>query len=291
MEMPGYCTPKVGLMKYKKNNLNNQNNTPINSIKRRKSFIPINIFKSFKNNNDNSNKETKSIIKSSKKNISKETNPEEQVNKNKITKKIKSVSFANYIDNIYSNESHLNKKLINNKIKKNYISNKTLYNSQNKRISAINSHSGFSQFNLEKNMDNLNITGNRDGFTINSNYKSPINRTICEKIDNLLHKDKLTKNEKEIVFNYFKICKDFENTPKHKRKNINKNTKSPILKKRQKKNNNSNSKEKNKLIGDEKTEKEINENQKINNIKYHKLKDNRTKINFFKAFLCCLETN
>ena len=52
-------------------------------------------------------------------------------------------------------------------------------------------------------MDNLNITGNRDGFTINSNYKSPINRTIFEKIDNLLHKDKLTKNEKEIVFNYF----------------------------------------------------------------------------------------
>jgi hypothetical protein len=93
------------------------------------------------------------------------------------------------------------------------------------------------------------------------------------------------------VFNYFKICKDFENTPKHKRKNINKNTKSPILKKRQKKNNNSNSKEKNKLIGDEKTEKEINENQKINKLKYHKLKDNRTKINFFKAFLCCLETN
>ena len=30
MEMPGYFTPKGGLMKYKKNLLNNHNNTPIN---------------------------------------------------------------------------------------------------------------------------------------------------------------------------------------------------------------------------------------------------------------------
>ena len=291
MEIQGNCTPKRGLMNYKQYNLNVRNDTPIHSIKRRKSFIPVNLFKSFKNNNDNSNKETKSKIKSSKRNISKEINPEEQVNKNKISKKIKSVSFANYIDNIYSNESHLNKKMINNKIKKNYISNKTLFSSQNKRISTINSYLDLSQFNIEKNVDNLNITSNKDGFTINSNYKSPINRKICEKIDNLLHKEKLTKNEKEIVFNYFKISRDFENSSKHKKKNINNNTKSPKLKKRQKKNMNSNFKEKNKSIGDEKTEKAINENEEINNIKFHEIKGKRTKINFFKAFLCCLETN
>ena len=56
-------------------------------------------------------------------------------------------------------------------------------------------------------------------WTINSNYKaSLINKKTCEKIDNLIHKKELTKNEKEIILNYFTNTKDMDISPKNKKK-------------------------------------------------------------------------
>ena len=110
------------------------------------------------------------------------------------------------------NESHLNKNFIaksprkqNDKIERNYISNNTLYNTPSRRMSAINSHFDLSRFNNGKNTNNFNINTNKDGLTINSNYKSSvINKKLCEKINNLLHKKNLTKNEKELILNFLK---------------------------------------------------------------------------------------
>ena len=41
---------------------------------------------------------------------------------------------------------------------------------------------------------------------------------MCEKIDNLIHKKELTKNEKEIILNYFTNTKDMDISPKNKKK-------------------------------------------------------------------------
>ena len=141
MEISGYHTPKRSLRKTNRNALNMHNNSPIKSIKRRKSFIPFSIFKSFQNNYENLYKELKSIKKSSKINFSGVIILEEQENKVKIRNNIKSDSFSNLINNIYTNETHFNKNIIsgsprilNDKIKRNYKSNKTLNNAQSKRM-------------------------------------------------------------------------------------------------------------------------------------------------------------
>ena len=171
MEISRYHTPKASPRKANKKLLNNQNKSPINLIKRRKSFIPFSIFKSCHNNYENSFKGSKSIKKSSKINFSGVAIPEER--ENKIPRNLKSDSFSNLINDIYTQESHLNKNIIsgsnrklNDKIKRNYISNKTLFKESCKRMSSINS---LSLFNKMKNKDNTN----KDGLTMNSNFNTP----------------------------------------------------------------------------------------------------------------------
>ena len=296
MEISGYHTPKRSLQKQKQNEFHLENNSPIHSVKRKKSFIPFNIFKFFHTNSKKSFKDSVS----QRKNDSEKVIPEEKENceelgkdKEKIIKngEIKNEHFENFVNNIYLKEPHLDKNIIpkshlkiNDKNKRNYISTKTLFNSQNRRKSAINSELGLSNFSKKKNNDNNNIKNNKDGLTINSNYKAAlINKKLCKKIDNLLHKKKLSKNEKEIVLNYFNIKKDFESSPKHKRSNVNLN--SHTLKRIS--NKSSFSKFRNKA-NEEKTEKEKIENEE-NNIILKELKSESSKISWLKTFFCCLE--
>ena len=291
MEISGYHTPKRSLRKTNRNALNMHNNSPIKSIKRRKSFIPFSIFKSFQNNYENLYKESKSIKKSSKINFSGVIILEEQENKVKIRNNIKSDSFSNLINNIYTNETHFNKNIIsgsprilNDKIKRNYKSNKTLNNAQSKRMDSINS---LSLFNKMKNKDKTN----KDGLTINSNYNTPRNNhKLCEKIDNLLHKKDLTKKDKETILNFLDKNKDCLSSPKHKSKRNN-GMKSPKSKKRKKKNSSVKFKVKNKPTEEEKTEKRKSENEENRNRILTELNDNPSKIRWFKTFLCCLEIN
>jgi len=293
MEMSGYHTPKRTLRKPNQNVLYIPNNSPIKSIKRRKSFIPFSIFKSFQNNYEDS----KTIKKSSKINFSGNIIPEEQEeNKNRIRSNIKSDTFSNLINDIYANEAHLNKnivsgtpRILNGKIQRNKISNKTLFKAPSKRMGSINS---LSLFNKMKNKDKPN----KDGLTINSYYNIPKNdRKLFEKIDNLIHKKEkdLTKNDKEVLLNFFDKSKDIISSPKHKinKYNSTKSPKSPKSPKRKKKNNNVKLREKNKPTEDEKTEKEKAENEENGNTVLPELKDNPSKIGWFKAFLCCLESN
>ena len=259
MEISGYHTPKRSLMKMKQNGLYIQNNSPNHSIKRRKSSIPFSIFKSFQNNYENSNKESLSLKKPLKRYFSGHIIPEEQENKIKDNKKMPKNSFTNLINKIYTKESHLNKNIIKNKIKKNYISNKTF-------------------FNTPKNRNrNNSINTNKDRLTINSYYNTPKNNykhKLCEKIDSLLHKEQLTKNEKEIILNFFDKSRNSLSSPKHKRdKSF--SIKSPIIKKRNK-NNDSNLEE---------NEKNSKDRTKLNG------NDNPSFFRWFNTFLCCLKTN
>ena len=110
------------------------------------------------------------------------------------------------------------------KIINNYISAKTFFNSPKRKMSAINSDFALLNFNKE-------------GLTINSNYKAPfINKRLFLKVDSLLHKDKLTKNESEFVLNYIEKRRDCESSPRHKI-SVN-NLKSPRNKKKQRKSKN-----------------------------------------------------
>ena len=293
MEKSGYHTPKRSLQKPKQNDFPIQNNSPIHSVKRKKSFIPLNIFKFFHSNTKNSHKDSVS----QRKHISEKIIPEEQengegfgkdINKNE---EIKNDHFENVVYNIYAKEPHLNKNIVpkshlnlNDKNKRNYISAKTLYNTQSRRKSAINSELGLSHFSKRKNNDNNNTKNNKDGLTINSNYKAGlINKKLCEKIDNLLHKKKLSGDEKEIVLNYFNIKKDFESSPKHRRNNN--SIKSHISKR---KNKNSFSKFKN-AVNEDKTDKEKIENEENNNIILKEFKNESNKISWLKTVFCCLE--
>lgn len=125
-------------------------------------------------------------------------------------------------------------------------------------------------------------------WTINSNYKaSLINKKTCEKIDNLIHKKELTKNEKEIILNYFTNTKDMDISPKNKKKG--ENLKSPSLRKKKKvnKNNNVTFKNNNISLENQKTLKENTDNDRNNT---NKISDdltakNQIKINWFKSFL------
>ena len=291
MEIFGNQTPKKSLMKSQQNFLYEQNSNSSNlSFKRINSLIPSNIFKNDQNNFQISYKESVSIKKSCKIKITKENLSRNKSNKIQRNVENKNDSFANFVNNIYKNESHLNKNVIaksskkqNDKIKSNYIFNKSIYNTQTRRMSAINSHLGLSQFNNPENsnMNNFNINTNKEGLTINSNYKSPaIHKKLCEKINNLLHKKNLTKNEKELILNFFN---KINISPKHRM--YNRDIKSPRLKNRQSK-----FKKKDKPIENKRTDKDNNENEGINNIILYELKDNQSKISWLKNICCCLET-
>lgn len=305
MESSGYHTPKKSLFKGKNKELNFQNHSPINILKRRKSFIPLGIINSFQSNNENSHKDSISRKKSRKRIFSGETIPEEQENNNKNKSNEKNSKknkykndneneneknnyFENFTDNIFKNESHLNKKnitksprKINNKnSKRNYISTKTLFNPENRRMSATNSDLFTSQFNKRKETENIKLNMNKDGMTINSNYKaSLINKKMCEKIDNLIHKKELTKNEKEIILNYFTNTKDMDISPKNKK--IGENLKSPSLRKKKKvnKNNNVTFKNNNISLENQKTLKENTDNDRNNT---NKISDDLTAKNQIK---------
>ena len=104
-------------------------------------------------------------------------------------------------------------------------------------MSAINSDFALSNGNQRKFTDNINLNFNKEGLTINSNYKAPfINKRLFLKVDSLLHKDKLTKNESEFVLNYIEKRRDCESSPRHKI-SVN-NLKSPRNKKKQRKSKN-----------------------------------------------------
>ena len=183
------------------------------------------------------------------------------------------------------------------KIINNYISAKTFFNSPKRKMSAINSDFALSNGNQRKFTDNINLNFNKEGLTINSNYKAPfINKRLFLKVDSLLHKDKLTKNESEFVLNYIEKRRDCESSPRHK---INANNlKSPRNKKKQRKSknnvkfkeqnmNNLEEKEKNQT---EKTDNQQNDDNNHNIILYEMIPD-KPKLKWFNAFLCCLKKN
>ena len=272
MDISGNHTPKKRLRKSKQNVSYIQYSSPSQSIQRRKTLI-----QSYPNKYKNL---------TSKRNISEALLPGDQEivtrsKSNKIQKneENKNDSFSNFISKIYTKESHLNKKTLvnspkkkNNKIEKNYISNKTLYNSQYRRRSAINSYSGLSQFTKERNIEKFNLDTSKDGLTINSNYKSSLfNKKFLERIDNLLHKKNLTNKEKEIILNYFNKRKELESSKNNKINDINIKT---LINKKGQKNNNNNPKfkEKNKKSGNENTERNKVKNEENNNIVLYELR-------------------
>ena len=226
--------------------------------------------------------------------------------KTKKNEEIKNDYFINYTNNIYTKESHFEKnyiirspRRINNhsKIINNYISAKTFFNSPKRKMSAINSDFALSNGNQRKFTDNINLNFNKEGLTINSNYKAPfINKRLFLKVDSLLHKDKLTKNESEFVLNYIEKRRDCESSPRHK---INANNlKSPRNKKKQRKSinnvkfkeqnmNNLEEKEKNQT---EKTDNQQNDDNNHNIILYEMIPD-KPKLKWFNAFLCCFKKN
>ena len=288
MEISGYHTPKKRLRKSNQSVSYIQYSSPAHSIQRRKTFIP-----SYPNNYKNL---------TSKRNISEALLSGDQEivtgsksNKIQKNKENKNDTFSNYINKIYTKESHLNKKTLvnspkkqNNKIKSNYISNKTLYNSQDRRRSAINSYSGLSQFTKEKNIEKCIIDTSKDGLTINSNYKSSLfNKKLLGRIDNLLHKKKLTKKEKEIILNYFNKSKELESS---KNNRINDNNIKTLITKKGQNNNNPKFIENNKALENENTERKKSENEEIKNIVLYKLRNKSSKLNWFKTFFCCIKT-
>lgn len=289
MEISGYHTPKKRLRKSNQSVSYIQYSSPAHSIQRRKTFIP-----SYPNNYKNL---------TSKRNISGAllSGEHEKVNGSKFNQmqkneENKNDSFSNFINNIYTKECHMNKNILvnsskkeNHEIKRNYISNINLYNSQDRRRSAINSYSGLSQFTKEKNIDKLKMDTSKDGLTINSYYKSSlVNKKLLKRIDNLLHKKNLSKKERGIILNYFNKNKGLESSKNNKIKDI--NIKSLITKKGHKSNNNHKFKEINKTSENKNTERKKAENEEIKNRVLYEIRNKSSKSNWFKTFLCCIDT-
>ena len=300
MEKSGYHTPKKIINKPKNCSLFMPNRSPVKSIERSISSIPYKVIKKFKNNNFLQN-ESVSIKKKRKRFFSVETIPEEQEkkgkndkNKNNIYEKEfkeninieenKNDYFVNFAKNVYINESHLSKnniiksprkKDINNS-KSNYISTKTILNNTSQRkMSAMNSDLFSINFNKRKNTENQNMI--KDGLTVNTNYKTNVkNKKFCQKLDNILHKKKLSENEKEFIINYLEKKKELENSPKNK-------IKSKEVKAARKKQN----KEKIETV---KTQNEKNSNDNILLIS-DKINSEKTKFKWFNFVLCCFKTN
>jgi len=317
MERNGFHTPKKSRFKPKKSNLIMNNNSPIHAILRKQSFIPLKSLQPFHNKID-FHKDSFSNKKPRRRNFSGETIPEEKENwckdkgkrdnphgnKSEKTKKIEDIDndyFSNLTKNIYTNESHFDKNYIiksprklNNNSKSNfYISTKTFFNNTPRRMSAINSDFVLSNLNQRKNTDNINLNINKDGLTINSNYKAPgLNRKLFAKVDILLHKKKLTKDESEFVLNYYEKGKERECSPKHRINNFNLN--SPSIRRKQKKNKNNSVKfkEKSISIGNEKNETIKTENEKDNNnVIVNEINPKKPRFKWFNVFLCCLKPN
>ena len=307
MKNSGNQTPKISEMDLNKNNLNAHLPSPKNSIKRRKSFLPIGVLNLCKVNNENLNKKGYSSLKKQiKKGMSIESIPEE-IENNKINKKEKSAKnnsrknskfkehqnnyFINLIKNVYTNESHLNKDNIirksqqfNEELKKQYISNKDLFD---KRFSS--NLLNFNLLSLSSNKIKNQENHEKDKLAINSNLKVPSsNHKFINNINHYLDKNNLSKKEKKSIINYLEKSKEVSPTPKHKLNEVHSKTyKSKKRKKKKKINNNEELQ-----IQNKNTENEINESNKNNNIiKNNIIPLQPEKINYFKAFLCCLKSN
>ena len=101
-----------------------------------------------------------------------------------------------------------------------------------------------------------------------------------------MHKKNLTKNEKELILNFFEKNKNCDSSPKHKIYNT---IKSPRSKNRQGKNNKSKFKKKDKPRESKKIEKDKKESEGFNNIILYEFIDNQSKISWLKNFFYCLE--
>ena len=272
-----------------------------------------------KNNNNSPTKESHSIKKLRRRNFSGETIYEEPENiydnkkdkknfcysnfsgKTKKKEEIKNDYFINFTNNICTKESHFEKnyiirsprKINNNSKINNYIySAKTFFNSPKHRMSVINNDFALSNFNKRKFTENTNLNFNKEGLTINSNLKASfIKKKLFNKVDSLLHKDKLTKNESEFVLNYIEEKRrDCESSPRHKININNNNIISPRSKKKKNKNNKNNNfifKEKNILEEKDKNRTDKTENQQNYNI--NDTNNIKIKFKWFNSFLCCFK--
>ena len=304
MDISGYHTTKNKISESKKG-LNIPTNSSNNSIKRRKSFLP----RKYSHLGDKINFSSKKMFKKSfsRKSFSKEIENKININKDKkIGSKSGKISKLNEINNnyfddltknVYMNESHINKDdilkkshNIINKTKSHLISKKDINNNY-KRKSDTNKFI-LPLFNMKKNLEKKNLE--KDVFSINSNYKASfLNHKLNNNIYHLLDKENLTKEEKGRLLHYY--------IDKHKQKNniqkqtINEsNNKSSIFNRKKKNKHNHKAKviEQNKNLEKQKTEKEIPECNKNNNLLINNIIPKTKKINiFFQAFLCCLKTN
>ena len=318
METSGYHTPKKSRIRFKKFQFPMQNNSPTHEIQRRESFIPGGIRQSFNNNND-MHKESASTKKKRKRIFSGDTIPEEKENEKKYNIR-KTSNFINKSDktkkeeinndyfnimtkSVFTNESHLNKNCIirsprktnNNSKNNNKISVQTLFNNTPRRkISSINNDCIEQNLKNRKNTDNINLNANKDGLTFNSNYKvSGLNRKLLNKIDELMQKKKITKDEAEFALNYYENYKIIEGSPKHRVNNDNCNSPKVRKKLNKNKNNNVKFKEKTNSQENEKIEslKTLNEQDNTNNKILNEIIPNKSKLKWFNFFLCCLKTN
>ena len=198
----------------------------------------------------------------------------------------------NLTNNIYIDESHLNKKnllmksqksqKLNETPKNKYISKITLDNKHSRRMSAINIKPINHFFNKKKE--------EKSEFFLNSTYKiTHINQKLTKMIDELLHKQNLTNVEKEIIFNYFSKNKERYESPRKKINNEKIMLMSPVKKnfKKKKKKNNSSVKFKDNNEPSEKDKK----TDKDNNIIIYDTKFKPKKITCFRSLFCCLKTN
>ena len=331
--MDGFHTPKKVRINPKRASLLVQSNSPVLKITRRESCIPFTLKDKLKNNKSPI-KECHSIKKPRRRNFSGETIYEEPENnrdnkkvkknfcycyssfsgKTKKNEEIKNDYFINFTNNIYTKESHFEKnyiirsprKINNNSKINNYISAKTFFNSPKRRMSVMNSDFDFSNPNQRKFTENINLNFNKEGLTINSNYKPPfVNKKLFNKVDTLLHKDKLNKKESEFVLNYIEKRRDCESSPRHKISINNNNIISPRIKKKKSKNKNNKINKKNSVKFKEKnileenvknqtdkTENHQNNNNNINdtnNIILREIITDKPKFKWFNAFLCCFK--
>ena len=298
MKNSGNYTPKRSEMNLNKNNLNTHVPSLKNAIKRRQSFLPVGVLNLCKVNNDNSNKKVHSSLKKQiKKGLTIESIPEE-IENNKKEKCIKKNShknskfkeyqnnyFINLIKNVYTNESHLNKNNIlrkslqlNEEFKKQYISNKDLFD---KRLSSnvINFNLLQHSLNKIKNQENHE----KDKLIANSNLKVPsTNNKLIKNISHYLDKKNLSKKEKNSMIHHLEKNKEVSLSPKHKLNEV--HSKTQKSKKKKKKKRISNNEEL--QIQNKNTENENN-----NMIKDNIILQQPEKNNCFKAFLCCLKSN
>ena len=296
MKNSGNYTPKRSEMNLNKNNLNTHIPSLKNAIKRRQSFLPVGVLNLCKESNDNSNKKGYSSLKKQiKKGLTIESIPEE-IKNNKINKKEKSIKknshknskfkeyqnnyFINMIKNVYTNENHLNKNKIirksqqlNEKLKKQYISNKDLFD---KRFSS--NLMNFKLLTLSSNKINNQEFHEKDKLVPSTNHK------LRHNISHYLDKNNLSKKEKKSKIHHSEKNKEISATQKHKLVH----SKTQKYKKKKKRI----SYNEELQIQNKNTENEIKERNKNNSI----IKDNiilqqTEKINCFKAFLCCLKSN